>query len=250
MRLAGKVALVTGASRSIGRAIALGFAREGAKVVVNYRRGAAEADAVVAEIAAAGGEAIPVQADVRRRDEVVRMVATAVDRFGRLDVLVNNAGILKRTPFLEITEEEWDDVLATNLKAYFFCAQAVAPTMIAQGSGSIVNISSANQEVASLNLAHYVASKGGVRMLTRQLALELAPHGVRVNAIAPGMVETDLNRADLADEEFRNYRLSMIPLRRIGVPEDIAGAAIFLASDESRLATGSTVLLDAGQTIL
>src|SRR5690606_17187912 len=195
-------------SRSIGRAIALGFAREGAKVVVNYRRGAAEADAVVAEIAAAGGEAIPVQADVRRRDEVVRMVATAVDRFGRLDVLVNNAGILKRTPFLEITEEEWDDVLATNLKAYFFCAQAVAPTMIAQGSGSIVNISSANQEVASLNLAHYVASKGGVRMLTRQLALELAPHGVRVNAIAPGMVETDLNRADLADEEFRNYRLS------------------------------------------
>lgn len=249
MRLAGKVALVTGSSRSIGRAIAIGFAREGARVAINYRSHAEGAEEVVRTIREAGGDAIAAQADVRRRDEVNRMVEAVVSHFGRLDILVNNAGILKRTPFLEITEEEWDDVLATNLKGYFLCAQAAARRMVRQRSGAIINISSANQEVASLNLGHYCTAKGGVRMLTRQLALELAPYGIRANAIAPGLIETDLNRADLANPEFRNYRLNMIPLRTIGTPEDIVGAAVFLASDESRLATGMTVLLDAGQTV-
>lgn len=250
MRLEGKVALVTGGGRSIGRAIAVGFGREGARVAVNYRGDAAAAEAVVQAIREAGGEAISVQADVREREQVERMVAAVVEHFGRIDILVNNAGILKRTPLLDITEEEWDDVLATDLKGYFLCGQAAARRMVEQGSGTIVNISSANQLVGSMNLAHYCSAKGGVASLTRNLALELAPHGIRANAIAPGLIETDLNRADLADPDFRQQRLSMIPLRRIGTPEDIVGAAIFLASDESRLATGSTIFLDGGQTVL
>lgn len=250
MRLAGKVALVTGGSRSIGRAIALAFGREGASVAVNYHQHAEAANEVVRQIEASGQPAIAVQADVRRGAEVAAMVDQVVSRFGRLDILVNNAGILKRTPLLEISEEEWDDVLATDLKGYFLCSQAAARVMIHQGSGAIVNISSANQEVASRNLAHYVTAKGGVRMLTRQLAFELASHGVRVNAIAPGLTETDLNRDDLSDPTFRQYRIDQIPLGLIGQPEDIAGAAVFLASDEARMATGTTIFLDAGQTVM
>ncbi|HLI50691.1 MAG TPA: glucose 1-dehydrogenase [Thermomicrobiaceae bacterium] len=250
MRLAGKAALVTGGSRSIGRAIALAFGREGASVAVNYHQHRDSADAAVQAIEATGQAAFAVQADVRRGTDITAMIDQVVSRFGRLDILVNNAGILKRTPLLEISEEEWDDVLGTNLKGYFLCSQAAARVMIPQNSGAIVNISSANQEVASRNLAHYVTAKGGVRMLTRQLAFELAPHGIRVNAIAPGLTETDLNRDDLSDPAFRQYRIDQIPLGLIGQPEDIAGAAVYLASDEARMATGTTIFLDAGQTVV
>jgi len=249
MRLQDKVAVITGSSRSIGRAIAIGYAREGARVVVNYVRHRDAAEEVVGEIHKIGGQAVSIQADVSKRAQVERLITEAVDSFGRIDILVNNAAILKRTPFLEITEEEWDEIIDTNLKGYFLCSQAAARQMAKQGSGVIVNMSSASQELAGINLAHYCCAKGGVRLLTRQLALELAPYGIRANAIAPGLIETDLNRADLANAEFRDYRLSMIPLKVIGVPEDVVGAAIFLASDESRLATGSTVFIDAGQTI-
>ena len=163
---------------------------------------------------------------------------------------MNNAAILKRTPFLEITEEEWDQIIDVNLKGYFLVGQSVARQMAKRRSGTIINISSASQELAGINLAHYCTAKGGVRMLTRQMALELAPYNIRVNAIAPGLIETDLNRKDLAQPEFRRYRLGMIPLQLIGTPDDVAAAAVFLASDEeSRLATGSTVFRDGGQTI-
>lgn len=250
MRLKGKVAVVTGSSRSIGRAIALGYAREGAKVVVNYRSDRAAAESAVAEIEGMGSEAVAVRADTSSSSNVAGLMAAAVDRFGRIDILVNNAGILIRTPFLEIEESEWDRILEVNLKGFFLCSQAAAHRMVRQGDGGvIINMSSAGDTLAGKNLTHYCVAKGGVRMLTRQLAFELAPHRIRANAIAPGLIETDLNRHDLAEPEFRDYRLSMIPLGIIGVPEDIVGAAVFLASEDSRMATGATIYLDAGQTI-
>lgn len=250
MRLEGKVAVVTGSSRSIGRAIALGYGREGAKLVVNYRSDEGAARSVVAELEAMGSEAVAVRADTSVASDVGELINAAVDRFGRIDILVNNAAILIRTPFLEIAESEWDRIIEVNLKGFFLCSQAAARQMVSQGDGGvIINMSSAGETLAGRDLAHYCVAKGGVRMLTRQLAFELAPFNIRANAIAPGLIETDMNRSDLAQPEFREYRLSMIPLGIIGVPEDIVGAAVFLASDDSRMATGSTIYLDAGQTI-
>ena len=170
---------------------------------------------------------------------------------GGLDILVNNAGILNRTPFLEIDEEEWDAIQGVNLKGYFLVGQAVARRMVEAGTaGALVNVSSAGQAVAAPNLTHYCVSKAGVEMLTKQMALELAPHGIRVNAIAPGLIETDLNRADIARHEFRERRLARIPLGEIGVPDDVVGAVVYLASnEEARLVTGASLFVDAGQTI-
>ncbi len=250
MRLKDKVAVVTGSSRSIGRAIALGYGREGAKLVVNYRSDEGAARSVMAELEAMGSEAVAVRADTSVASDVGELMNAAVDRFGRIDILVNNAAILIRTPFLEIAESEWDRIIEVNLKGFFLCSQAAARQMVDQGDGGvIINMSSAGETLAGRDLAHYCVAKGGVRMLTRQLAFELAPYKIRANAIAPGLIETDMNRSDLAQPEFREYRLSMIPLGIIGVPEDIVGAAVFLASDDSRMATGSTIYLDAGQTI-
>jgi NAD(P)-dependent dehydrogenase (short-subunit alcohol dehydrogenase family) len=166
-------------------------------------------------------------------------------------LLINNAGVLKRTPFLEISEEEWDWTLNTNLKGYFQVGQAVAKKMVARKiQGGMVNVSSAGQIVAAPNLTHYCVAKAGIEMLTKQMALELAPHKIRVNAIAPGLIETDLNRADIADPAFRQRRMARIPLEVIGVPEDVVGSVVFLANDqESRLITGASVFIDAGQTI-
>jgi glucose 1-dehydrogenase len=187
------------------------------------------------------------QGDVSRGEDARALVARAVAEFGRLDVLVNNAGVLRRTPVLEIGEEEWDLILAIDLKGPFLCAQAAARQMVEQGSGSIVNISSVNEERPGPGLAHYSSAKGGLRMLTRQLALELAPHGIRVNSVAPGLVETDLNRADIADTAWREARIARTPLKMIGKPDDVVGAALFLASDDSRYATGTSVFVDGGQ---
>ena len=251
MRLEGKRALVTGGSRSIGRGIALGLAREGADVAVNYRRSREDAESAVREIEAMGRRAVAVQGSTDSRSDVGRFVAEAQDFLGGLDILVNNAGILKRTPLLEISEEEWDAILDVNLKGYFLVGQAVARRMVEAGTpGAIVNVSSAGQAVAAPNLTHYCVSKAGVEMLTKQMALELAPHRVRVNAIAPGLIETDMNRADIAQGDFRERRLARIPLGEIGVPDDLVGAVVFLASnDEARLVTGATLFIDAGQTI-
>ena len=251
MRLEGKRALVTGGSRGIGRAIALGLAREGADLAVNYRRSRADADGAVREIEQMGRRAVAVQGSTDSRADVDRFVAEAHDVLGGLDILVNNAGILKRTPFLEISEEEWDAIVDVNLKGYFLVGQAVARRMVEAGTaGAIVNVSSAGQAVAAPNLTHYCVSKAGVEMLTKEMALELAPHRIRVNAVAPGLIETDINRADIAQDAFREGRLARIPLREIGTPDDVVGAVVFLASnDEARLMTGASVFVDAGQTI-
>jgi len=251
MRLEGRRALVTGGSRGIGRAIALGLAREGAAVAVNYRRSHADAESAVREIEQMGRRAVAVQGSTASGSDVERFVAEAHDSLGAIDILVNNAGILKRTPLLEIDEEEWDAILNVNLKGYFLVGQAVAHRMVDAGTpGTIVNVSSAGQAAAGPNLAHYCVSKAGVAMLTKQMALELAPHGIRVNAVAPGLIETDLNRADIARDEFRESRLARIPLGLIGNPEDVVGAVVFLASgDEARLVTGTSLFVDAGQLI-
>ena len=250
MRLRDKVAIVTGSSRSIGRAIALGYGREGAKVVVNYHSDAEAAHSAVAEIEQMGSEAIAVRADTSSSSDVAALIAAAVDNFGRIDILVNNAGILIRTPFLQIEESEWDRILAVNLKGFFLCSQAAAKQMVRQGDGGvIINMSSAGDKIAGKDLTHYCVAKGGVQMLTRQLGFELAQYGIRTNAIGPGLIETDLNRSDLSEPSFRKYRLTRIPLGIIGVPEDIVGAAVFLACEDSRMATGSTIYLDGGQSI-
>ncbi|MXX56913.1 MAG: 3-oxoacyl-ACP reductase FabG [Gemmatimonadetes bacterium] len=251
MRLEGKRALVTGGSRGIGRAIALGLAREGADVAVNYRNSRGDAGSAVREIEQMGRRTVAVQGSTSSRPDVERFVAEADDFLGGLDILVNNAGILKRTPFLEIGEEEWDAILDVNLKGYFLVGQAVARRMVATGTrGAIVNVSSAGQAVAGPNLAHYCVSKAGVGMLTKEMALELASHNIRVNAVAPGLIETDINRADIAQDAFREGRLARIPLGLIGAPADVVGAVVFLAAnEEARLMTGASVFVDGGQTI-
>jgi NAD(P)-dependent dehydrogenase (short-subunit alcohol dehydrogenase family) len=251
MRLEGKRALVTGGSRSIGRAIAIALAREGADVAVNYKRHREAAEEVVKAVTEYGRRSIAIQASTDSRADVEHMAEEA-DRFlDGIDILVNNAGVLKRTPFLEITEDEWDWTLDTNLKGYFMVGQAVARRMIGREiNGTIINMSSAGQAVAAPNLTHYCVAKAGIEMLTKQMALELAPHKIRVNALAPGLIETDLNRQDIADPAFRESRMARIPLQLIGVPEDVVGAVVFLANDEeSRLVTGASIFIDGGQTI-
>ncbi len=251
VRLQGRRALVTGGSRSIGRAISVGLAREGADVAVNYRQDRAAAEETAGAIRALGRRAAVVQGDTSVRADVDRLVRDAVEALGAIDLLINNAGVLKRTPLLEIEEREWDWILDTNLKGYFLVSQAVARHMIERGiEGAIVNTSSAGQAVAAPNLTHYCVAKAGIEMLTKQLALELAPHRIRVNAICPGLIETDLNRADIAQPAFRERRLARIPLREIGVPDDVVGAVVFLAAtSESRLVTGASLFIDGGQTI-
>ena len=251
MRLEGRHALVTGASRSIGRAIALALAREGADVVVNFKSNQEAAQEVVDSIQELGRRSRSIQASTDSRTDIDRLVSESDGFLGGIDLLVNNAGVLKRTAFLEISEDEWDSILDTNLKGYFLVGQAVAQRMVERRtSGAIINVSSAGQLVAAPNLTHYCTAKAGIEMLTKQMALELAPHKIRVNAIAPGLIETDLNRKDLADPAFRDRRLARIPLKEIGIPEDVAGAVVFLASEEeARLVTGASVYIDGGQTI-
>ncbi len=251
MRLSGRRALVTGGSRSIGRAIALGLAREGADVVVSYRADRESADATAAAVRELGRKAAIVQGDAAIRADVARFVAEAAATLGTIDLLVNNAGVLKRTPFLEIDEREWDAILDTNLKGYFLVGQAVARHMVERGvAGAIVNVSSSAQARPGQGVAHYCVSKAGVGMLTQAMALELAPHGIRVNAVCPGLIETDLNRKDIEDPAFCERRLARIPLEIIGAPDDVVGAVVFLASSaEARLVTGASFFVDGGVTI-
>jgi len=249
MRLAGKIALVTGGSRSIGRAIALAFAREGADVAVNYVQHAAEAERVVREIQALGRRALAIQADTSKRAEVQAMVEEVWTRLGPIDVLVNNAGILKRVFFLDLEERDWDAILDVNLKGCYLVGQAVAARMKPRGRGKIINVSSDAASLPAPRVSAYCVSKAGVAMLTRCMALELAQHGIRVNALAPGLTLTDINRDALADEAFLKMRLERVPLGRVMSPEDLVGAAIFLASADSDMATGITVQVDGGRSI-
>ena len=245
MRLRGKIALVTGAQQGIGRGIALAFAREGADIAVNYLDDRVEAEKVLREVCATGQRAVLVQADVARPTDAQTMVEQVLSALGGLDVLVNNAGVYPRVPFLEMRETDWDLVLDVNLKGGFFCAQAAARAMVAAGRrGSIINM--ASQAIrGAVRGVHYSASKGGVVAMTRATALELAPHGIRVNAIAPGLTDTAQPRYGNNEEELAAMA-SAVPLGRMAQPDDIAAVAVFLASDDARHITGQTVHVNGG----
>src|SRR5512138_1657521 len=242
MRLRGKVALVTGAQQGIGRGIALAFAHEGADVAVNYLDDRAAAETVLRQVQAAGRRATLVPGDVARPADAKAMVARVVDELGGLDILVNNAGVYPRVPFLEMRESDWDLVLDVNLKGGFFCAQAAALAMIAgRRRGSVINL--ASQAIrGAVRGVHYSASKGGVVAMTRAMALELAPHGIRVNAIAPGTTDTAQPRYGNTDAELVEIAKATIPLGgKLLAPDQIARSAVFLASDEADAITGQVL---------
>lgn len=246
MRLAGKVALVTGAQQGIGKATALALAREGAHVVVNYLDAQAAAEATVAQIERGGSRAAAVRGSVARADDVHQMVEAGAS-LGGVSILVNNAGIFPRVPFLDMTEADWDDVLGVNLKGSFICTQAVARQMVAEGrSGSVINLASGAAFRSSPHGVHYVSSKAGIVGLTRATALELAPHRIRVNAIAPGLTDTAQPRYGMSEDEV-HAAAEHVPLGRIATPGDIAEVAIFLASDAAGHITGQTLHVNGGQ---
>jgi glucose 1-dehydrogenase len=246
MRLKGKVAIVTGAGRGIGHAIAIGYAREGARVVVNYSRSQEAAEDAVCAIRAAGGEAIAVGADVARMEDHELLIARTLEAFGAIHVLVNNAGIEFNEPVLESKPETWEQTMGVNLRGAYFLSCAAARVMAASGGGKIVNVSSVHDIVPLRNRAIYSITKGGMLMMVKSLALELAEHNIHVNAISPGAILTDMNRKHLTDPPRRDRLLGQIPLKRIGDPEDIVGAAVFLASAESDYVTGTTIYVDGG----
>ncbi|MGE7950225.1 3-oxoacyl-[acyl-carrier-protein] reductase [Lysinibacillus xylanilyticus] len=246
-KLEGKVAVVTGASRGIGRAIALKLANEGAKVVVNYSGSQAKAEEVVAMIQENGGEAIAVQGSVSKTEEVTALMDAAVKTFGSLDILVNNAGITRDNLLMRMKEDEWDDVLDTNLKGVFLCTKAVTRQMMKQRAGRIINISSIVGVAGNAGQANYVAAKAGVIGLTKTTAKELASRNILVNAIAPGFIETEMT--DQLPDDIKQGMLTQIPLAKLGQPEDIAKAVVFLASDDANYMTGQTLHIDGGMVM-
>jgi glucose 1-dehydrogenase len=250
MRLTGKVAIVTGAGRGIGRAIAVGYAREGARVVVNYSRSRAAAEEAVQEIQTAGGKAVACHADVADLESHSPLIERTLEAFGSLDILVNNAGIEHNEPVLEARPETWEETVAVNLKGAYFLAVKAAHAMRRSGGGKIVNISSVHDVEPVRNRAIYSITKGGMLMLVKSLALELAEYNIHVNAISPGAILTDMNRAHLTEPARRDRLLGQIPMKRIGDPDDIIGAAVFLASAESNYFTGTTIYVDGGLLLL
>lgn len=249
MRLKGRVAIVTGGAKGLGRAFALKLAEEGARVMVVTRKDMANLEKTVQQIKDLGGEAALFQADVARETDMLNMAEATNKAFGRIDILINNAAIydgIKRKPFYEIDPDEWDLVMTVNVKGAFLAARAVFPYMKAQGYGKIVNLSSEVFFTGSYGFAHYVASKGGIIGLTRALAVELGPHNICINCVAPGFTDTEASRG-LAD--VTKYDTSKTPLRRLERPEDLTGAALFLASPESDFITGQTILVDGGRAM-
>jgi NAD(P)-dependent dehydrogenase (short-subunit alcohol dehydrogenase family) len=247
MKLAGKVVLVTGASKGIGRAVAIGAAAEGADVVVAYRGDERGAEATANGIREHGREALIRSVDLAQVHEIAELVQAAVERFGRIDVLVNNAAVVGWSPALDVTEEIWDSVLDTNLKGTFFCAVEAAKRMRETGGGAIVNMSSNVAALGVVNLSCYAASKGGIHVLTRQLAVELAPHRIRVNTLAPGPTLVERNLAD--EPNYDEVWAEVVPLGRAAEPEEMVGPALFLASDESTYVTGQLLFADGGWSI-
>jgi dehydrogenase/reductase SDR family protein 4 len=246
-RLEDRVAVITGASRGIGRAIALGLARAGAHVALAARK-QPDLDAVAHEIAALGRRALPVAAHLARRPDVDRLFDTTMKEFGRLDILVNNAATNPVFgPVLDIDEEAWDKIMALNVKGYLFAAQRAAKPMAAAGKGAIVNVSSTGGVRASSGLGAYSVSKAAIIMLTRVLARELAPSGVRVNAIAPALVETRFSEVLWKTPEILERYLTSTPMGRTAQPEEMAGAVVYLCSDAASYVTGQTLILDGGQ---
>ena len=251
MQLENKVAVVTGSSLGIGRAIAVAFAREGASVAINYRSHPEEGEQAVQEIEKGGGKAISVQADVSEPEQVKKLIGQTVKEFGRLDVMVNNAGIEQKMPFLETPLEVWEKVISVNLTGVWLGCQEAARQMVSQRHGGceggrIINVSSVHEDLPMPTNSSYCAAKGGLRMLMRTIAVELAPHGITVNNIAPGAIETPINENLDTHPQQRQELLSEIPLGRIGQPEDVASVAVYLASDASSYSTGSTFFVDGG----
>ena len=247
MTLEGKVALVTGGSRGIGRAIALLLAARGAKVVINYNRNLEEANAVVAAIEGKGGQAIALQGDVSNPTDAQKLVEQTVKNYGRIDILVNNAGITKDTLMMRMSESDWDAVLDTNLKGAYLCAKAALRPMLKSKGGRIINISSVSGQAGSGGQANYSAAKAGLIGFTKALAREVGSRSITVNAVAPGFIETDMT--NVLAEEFKKKALDQIPLERFGKPEDVAEAVAFLASDAANYITGQVLAVNGGMVM-
>jgi glucose 1-dehydrogenase len=246
-RLAGKVAIVTGSGSGIGQSIAIRLASEGASVVVNYRGKPDGANATKSQIEASGGKAITVQADVSKLTDIQNLIDQTYQQLGRGDILVNNAGIEKRADFWDVTEADYDAVLNVNLKGAFFLTQAfVRRLRDTKQPGRVINISSVHEDMVFPHFSTYSASKGAMRMLMRNLSVELGPLGITINNIAPGAINTPINASLLADKPKLDALLHNIPLGRLGTPTEIASLAAFLASDEAAYITGSTYVIDGG----
>ncbi|GAB4383912.1 MAG: SDR family oxidoreductase [Elainellaceae cyanobacterium] len=257
MKLEGKVALVTGSSQGIGQGVVLRLAQEGANVVINYRSHPEGAEETLAKVQAIGGkcymaqcpspEGYTIKADVGNVAEIRQLITESIDHFGKLDVLVNNAGIEKHAPFWDVTEADYDTVMNVNLKGVFFATQAFVQHLIAtQRPGKIINISSVHEELPFPNFAAYCASKGGMKMLTRNLAIELGALGITINNVAPGAIETPINTKLLNDPNKLGALLNNIPLGRLGQPGDVASLVAFLASSDADYVTGTTFFVDGG----
>ena len=247
MKLDNKVAIITGAASGIGQAIAITMAREGASVVVDYVGKPGTADDTVSQIQSTGGKALAVEADVSQPDQVANLVGQAVSTFGKLDIFVNNAGIEYKHPITEFPLDQWNKIIAVNLTGPFLCMQAAAKQMMTQGGpGRIINISSVHQDLPMPTNAPYCASKGGLRMLMRTVAVELGPHGITVNNIGPGAVYTPIDADIQANPEMERALMAEIPVGRWGKPVEIANLAVFLASDDAAYITGSTYYIDGG----
>jgi glucose 1-dehydrogenase len=247
LRLENKVAVITGSSSGIGSAIALAFAKEGAAVAVDYRSHPDEAKEIVEQIERFGGRAISVHADVSSPEDVKNLIQKAVEEFGRLDVMINNAGMEEKMPFLETPLDVWNKTIAVNLTGAWLGCQEAAKQMVSQGgSGRILNISSVHEDLPMPTNSPYCATKGGLRMLMRTIAVELAPHNITVNNIAPGAVATPMDAPLEEDANKMQQLLSEIPLRRMGKPEEVAALAVYLASDDAAYVTGSTFVIDGG----
>jgi len=246
-RFEGKAAIVTGASRGIGREIALQLAKEGAKVAVNYSGSKDKAEEVVQLIKDAGGEAFAIQADVSNSDSVKNLVEKTIETYGSIDILVNNAGITKDNLLVRMKEDEWDDVININLKGVFLCTKGVTRQMMRQRAGKIVNVASIVGVSGNAGQANYVAAKAGVIGFTKTTAQELAARNINVNAVAPGFITTDMT--DALDEDMKNQMLAIIPLGKLGSPENVAKTVMFLLSDDAAYITGQTIHVDGGMVM-